>query len=387
MTTATYKEDIVSIRGYADESSLSNILMKKKWSEMNNKEVKLKIEALGRGVHGITIQELTEDDSEDEWAQEIEAQLLEELSDDEMQEVDTNEQAKEAWSGKTNKEIKLEIEALSHGAPSTNVRPGTREDSGDGFARQVEAQLLEELCDYEMQDTGSKTKTHAEVIDEAWAAFEAAVAEDPSVIPKRDPKLAPHVLRMPQFRMRERDIADDLAVLSTEQAKFIINLNVCFDVSNLPRYRQSQNMHYDIDAQDAPTVKALLSTLWKENHEWLVFEWYTLEHLRRVHRLEVTLPIIEDNSVKDALSWSIKGDFNAQEQQTVWKDFLETAEKRGRIEALDHQRKVDLQEKRKRLRCVKDHLGNFYDSNGDYWRPRKWLVHAQVEAKIVLYFD
>lgn len=380
MTTSTSKEYIERYPDL-DVSSISNIHMKK-WSEMNNKEVKLEIEALSRGVHGITIQEPTEDDSEDEWAQEIEAQLLEELSDDEMQEVDTNEQ-----SEKTNKEIKLEIEGLSHGATSTNVRPGTGDDSGDEFARPDEAQLLDEPFDEEMQDAGMENNTHEQDIDEAWATFNAAVADNPSVIPKRDPRLAPHVLRMPQFGVRERDIADDLAVLTTDQAKFIINLNVCFDVSNLPKYRQCQNMHYHIDAQAAPTVNDLLSTLWYDNHEWLVFEWYSLEHLRRVRRLEVTLPTIEGNSVKDAHSWSIKGNFNAPEQQKVWKDFLEAAEKRGRVEALDHQRKVELQEKTKRLRCVKDHLGNYYDSNGNYWRPRKWLVHAQVEAEIVLYFD
>ncbi len=389
-TTAAYKQAAGSIREYADENlerfSLFDTLTKM-GSEMTNKEVKLEIEALGRGVRGITIEEPTEDDSGDEWAQEIEAQLLGDLSDDEMQDVVISEQARKMWSGKSNKEVKLEIEGLSRGVRGAVVEPRTGEDSEEKCARQIEGEHLEEPFDDEMQDTGSRSQTEKASIDEAWAAFDAAVAEDPSAVPQPEPRPTEDMWRMPQSRVRKRDIADDLAGLTTDQAKHLVNLNVSFDVSNLPRYLQSQNMHYQIAARDAATIKDLLNTLWVENHEWLLYEGYGLERIRRVHRLEANLPTREDRSIKDAHSWSIKRDFDAQEQQNAWKGFLEAARQRGQVEALDQQRRIDLQEKTKRLRCVSDHLGNLYDSNGDYWRPKKWRVHAQVEAQIVLYFD
>jgi hypothetical protein len=48
---------------------------------------------------------------------------------------------------------------------------------------------------------------------------------------------------------------------------------------------------------------------------------------------------------------------------------------------------MEKEERGKRRRYVRDHLGNYYKPNGEYWKPKKQLVHAHVDARIVLYFD
>ena len=268
-----------------------------------------------------------------------------------------------------------------------SAQNGTEEDSGDEFARQIEAYFLEDLSDERMDDVVHVSKTEEDVINEAWAAFDAAIAQDPSAVPKPKPKVVEDKFRMPVSRKRKRDIAENLAGLSTSRAKFSINLDMSFDVSDAPKYLQSQNLHYHVAGQDATTIKHLFGTLWLENHEWLIHEGYSLERVQRVKRLEITLLIKEGTSVKNTHCWSIKGDFNGKEQREGWKNFLEAARRWGRGEALDQLRMMEQQEKTKRLICVKDHLGNLYDHTGNYVRQKKRLVHAQVDAEIVLHFD
>lgn len=298
----------------------------------------------------------------------------------------SNKRAKKMPRIKSEKEAKVDFEALSRRVRGMSVQPGEEEDSGDEIARRIESHLVGKPSDDEMQDGATKVKTEQEVIDEAWAAFDAAVAEDPSLMPKPEPRIVENI-KMPVSRKRKRDVADDLSKLAISRARFVVNLDVCFDVSSLSKYLRSQNMHYDIDARDATTIKNLFGTLWLENHEWLIHEGYSLERVQRVKRLGITLLIKEGISVKNTYCWSIKGNFNGQEQREAWKQFLEAAETWGRGEALDQLRMIEKQERTKRSRCVKDHLGNFYDSNGDYWRPKKQLVYAQVDAEIVLHFD
>jgi hypothetical protein len=106
-----------------------------------------------------------------------------------------------------------------------------------------------------------------------------------------------------------------------------------------------------------------------------------------VKRLEIVLLIKEGAHVKNTHCWTIKGDFSGREQCNAWREFFEAAETWGRGEALDQLRMIEQLERMKRKRCVKDYLGNLYDHTGNYGKIKKKLVHAQVDAEIVLYFD
>jgi hypothetical protein len=99
------------------------------------------------------------------------------------------------------------------------------------------------------------SKTERYLADEAWTAFDAAVLEDPTAIPKPKPRVVEDKLRMPVSTEHKRGIEEGLGVLSISRAKFVINLDVCFDVSDKPRYVQSQNHHYFVGGRDATTIK------------------------------------------------------------------------------------------------------------------------------------
>jgi hypothetical protein len=104
-------------------------------------------------------------------------------------------------------------------------------------------------------------------------------------------------------------------------------------------------------------------------------------------RLEIVLLIKEGADVKNTHCWTIKGDFNGREQCNAWKDSFEAAETWGSGEALDQLRMIEQQERMKRKWCVKDYLGILYEHTGNYVNIKNRLVHAQVDAEIVLYFD
>lgn len=268
-----------------------------------------------------------------------------------------------------------------------SLQPEAEEDSGDEFARQIEAELLEDLSDDGMQDTAPDVKTEQKLADEAWAAFDAAVAEDPNCIPKPKPRMVEDKLKMPQSTTRKRDIVDDLAALTTSRAKFVIDLDVSFDMSNAPKYLQSQQMHYYLHGRDATTIENFFSTLWLENHEWLIHYGYSLGRVQQVKRLEITLLIKEGRELRNTHSWSIKGDFSGREQCEQWKDFLAAAERWGKGEALDQLRIEETENRIKRRRFVKDWVGNMYDQTGTPVKEQKRLVHAHVDANIVLHFE
>jgi hypothetical protein len=231
------------------------------------------------------------------------------------------------------------------------------------------------------------SKTEQYLTDEAWTAFDAAFLEDPTAIPKPKPRVVEDKLRMPVSTEHKRGIEEDLGVLSISRAKFVINLDVCFDVSDKPKYFQSQNHHYFVGGRDATTIKNLFGTLWLENHEWLIHNGYSLERVQQVKRMEITLLVKEGSELMNTHCWTIKGDFAGQNQCKSWKDFLYHAERWGRGKALDQLRMIEQRNRRKRLMCVNDDFGNLYDHTGNYWREGGRSIHAQVDAKIVLHFD
>jgi hypothetical protein len=167
---------------------------------------------------------------------------------------------------KSDKDAPLDVEDLRRRVQQMDVSYGSEDDSGEEFARQIEA-AFDEQSDDEMEDTSTKVKPKQELLKDAWAVFDAAVAEDPAAIPKPQPRVVENKLKSPQSRKRKRDIADDFAELATSRAKYVINFDVSFDVSAAPKYLQSQNMHYHVDGRDASTIKNLFRTLWLENHE------------------------------------------------------------------------------------------------------------------------
>jgi hypothetical protein len=283
-------------------------------------------------------------------------------------------------------EAKDDVKALSRRVRDMNLQGVEEEAPAHEMARFSRTNLLENSPDHEMEDVATRVKTEQGNIDDAWAAFDAAVAEDPSLVPKPQPRILDNS-RMPQTRKRERDITDDLAELTTSSARFVIKLDVCFDPSNLSTRRRERNMHYEMNARDATTIKNFFGTLWLENQEWLIHEGYSLERVRQVKRLEITRLIKEEKSIENTHCWSIRGDFDGQEQCGAWMQFLDAAETWGRRGALNRLRIIEKEERMKRKRCVQDHLGNFYTSNGDYWKPKRHLVHAQVDVNIVLCFD
>lgn len=288
---------------------------------------------------------------------------------------------------KTNEETVIDVDRLNRKVHKVNLQSKSEDDSGDEFARQVEAHFLNEASDEVMQDIGTTTKTEQELVDESWAAFDAAIAQDPSAIPKAQPREIEYGIKMPESRKRKQDIPEDLADTGASRARFAIILDVSFDATSLPKHLQSQNLHYHIDARDATTIKNLFLTLWLENHEWLIHEGYNLERVQGVRRLEITLLMREGNSLKNTHCWSITGDFGGQEQGRAWKDFIEAAREWGHREALHQLGVTERRERLERLRCVEDHLGNLYDHTGNYVRQKKRPVHAQVDAEIVLHFE
>jgi hypothetical protein len=174
--------------------------------------------------------------------------------------------------------------------------------------------------------------------------------------------------------------------LSIIPAKFVINLAVCFDVSDKPKYVQSQNHHYFVEGRDAATIKNLFGTLWLENHEWLIHNGYSLERVQQVKRMETTLLIKEGSELMNTHCWTIKVDFAGEKQYKSWKEFLYHAERWGQGEALDQLRMIGQSNRRKRLTCVKDDFGNLYDHTGKHWREKGGSIYAQVDAEIVLHF-
>lgn len=262
------------------------------------------------------------------------------------------------------------------------------EDSGDEFARQIDASF-DQVSDDEMRDAASvRPRTEQEEIDKAWAAFDAAVAEDPTLLPKPTPNIPDTIsIRGPQYRKRKRDITDKIADLQTGVPKFHINLNVSFDVSSASRHRQDHNMHYDIDWRDAASIRKLFNSLWLEFHEYLIHEGYGIERLRLVKRLEIKLLVKEGPEVQYARCWTIRGDWKDREQREAWKDFMDTAKKQGSSEAEAHLQMVEREERQLRKVSFKDDTGYLYNPAGVRIEMKKWPVHATVEAEIVFHFD
>lgn len=291
-------------------------------------------------------------------------------------------------SPKSGEEAKLDVKALSLRFRKTGAQREEEAVSADDVAKCTRTTLLQRPPDDEIEDIANRVKTEQELIDDAWAAFDAAVAEDPSLVPNSEPRFVDDSrTRMPQSTKRKRGIIDDLAELTVDGARFVIKLDVSFDASNLSKYGRERNLQYEIFAKDATTIENLFDTLWVENHEWLIHEGYSQERVRQVKRLEITLLIKEGTSLENTQCWSIRGDFKGQEQREAWTQFLEAAKTRGREEALVEMRKIEKDERSKRRRYVRDYLGNYYKPNGEYWKPKKQAVHAHVDANIVLFFD
>lgn len=299
----------------------------------------------------------------------------------------SNKRKKRAQELKNKKEAKLDVEALTRRVRDMSVQPETEDECRDKFARQIKPEVVAEKSDEEMEDVPTKTKTEQEYIDEAWAAFDAAIAEDPTAIPKPPRRTVGDVYKMPQSTKRVRKNVEHPAEFTIGRAKFAFNLDVSFDVSEKPKYLQSQKMHYYLHGEDATTIKDLFGTLWLENHEWLIHEGYSLERVQRVQRLEISLLLKEGTELVNTRRWSIKGNFNGIDQCEAWEAFFKEAIRWGRSEALDQLGKFERRDRMKRSVCVQDDLGNLYDHTGNYWRPQKRTVHADVDAEIVLYFD
>jgi hypothetical protein len=241
---------------------------------------------------------------------------------------------------KSDKDALLDVEGLRRRVQEMEVSSWSEDDSGEEFAKQIEP-AFDEPSDDEMEDTSTKVKPEQKLLKDARAVFDAAVAEDPTVIPKPKPRVVENKLKSPESCKRKRDVADDLAELTTSRANYVINLDMSFDVSAAPKYLQSQKRHYHVDGRDASTIKNLFRTLWLEYHEWLIHERYSLDRVRRVKGLEIVLLIKEGADVKNTHCWTIKGDFNGREQCNAWKEFFEAAETRGRGEALDQLRMIE----------------------------------------------
>jgi hypothetical protein len=315
-------------------------------------------------------------------------ETVEEFGDaDSEEEVVLTKRRKRTLQKTIDDEADLAMNSLSQGVQDISVLPEVEEDSGDEFAREIEAHFLEDPSDDQMQDVGTKNKTEQELVDEAWAVFDKAIAEDPSAIPEPEPRVVENKLRMPQSTTRKRGNDVDSAEVTPTRAKFVIKLDVSFDMSHAPKHLQSQNHHYYVRGRDATTIKDMFETLWLENHEWIIFNGYSLKRLHQVKRLEITLLIKEGGCVKNTHRWSIKGDFGGKEQCEAWEAFLQAARAWGRGEAMDQLRMGELDKKRKRKRYVKDSLGNFYDHTGSRVVERNCSVHAQVDAEIVLHFN
>jgi hypothetical protein len=126
------------------------------------------------------------------------------------EEILSNKQAKKMSRADSDREAKVDAEALRRRVRGMTVQPEVDEDSGEEFAQQIEAQLLAEASDDEMQDVGTKVKTEQDLADEAWAAFDAAVVEGPTAIANPKPRAVEDKLRMPVSTIRKRGIEEDL---------------------------------------------------------------------------------------------------------------------------------------------------------------------------------
>jgi hypothetical protein len=298
------------------------------------------------------------------------------------------QRAKKMPPSKSEEEAKLDMMVLSLRLRKTDVQ---REDEAVSTGDLVNCTKItgpQTTPEKGLEVVTNRFKTEQELIDDAWAAFDAAVAEDPSLVPKPEPRFGDDSrTRRPQSTKRKRDLMDNLAELTIDGARFIIKLDVSFDTRNISKHGRVRKLHYEIFAKDATTIKDLFDTLWSENHEWLIDEGYSLERVHQVNRLEVGLLIKEGASLENTQCWSIRGNFEGQEQSEAWTQFLEAAKTRGREEASTQLRKIEKEERSKRRRYVRDHLGNYYKPNGEYWKPKRHLVHANVDAQIVLFFD
>jgi hypothetical protein len=74
-------------------------------------------------------------------------------------EILSNKRAKKVSRADSDREAKVDVEALCRRVRCMTVQPEVDEDSGEEYARQIEAQLLAEASDDEMQDVGTKVKT------------------------------------------------------------------------------------------------------------------------------------------------------------------------------------------------------------------------------------
>lgn len=328
-----------------DEASKSNKRQKKKEIETSDQKVELDIEALRRRVHVMIVQPHVDNASEDE---------LERL-------------IREAFEKPSDEEVELSEKELTE----VEIEP-------------VDQEMQE--SDTEMEDAETEAKSEQEQIDDAWTAYNKAIAEDQSLAPKPQP-IKFQGLQAPISRQRKRDVADDLTHLTTTGAVHVLTLKASFDMSDKPQYVQSQKPHFEIHGHHATTIQEFFETLWYENEGWLVFHGYPLQRVQRVRRLEVTLILKEGKDVKETPCWSIKGDFKAREQCETWKEFLDTANSWGRKEAAEQEKVIEWYSRAKRKRCMKDDFGNLYDHTGNYYKEAKHSVHAYVDAEIVLHFD
>ena len=328
-----------------DEGGVSHRRFKQTENERIDENAGVDIETLRRRVHEMSFQPDVEDGSEDE---------LERL-------------IREAFDEPSDKEIEpSEIE------PSDVEMEASDEEM--------------EESDTEMEDAESKAQTEQEQIDEAWAAYDGAIAEDPTLAPKPQPIKVPG-FKTPIFRQRKRDVADDLANLTTTGAVHALNLKVSFDMSDKPKYLQSQKAQYEMRGYHATTIREFFETLWYENEGRLILHGYPLKRVQSVKRLEIKLFLKERKDVKRSPCWSIKGNLEGREQCETWKTFLDTANSWGRKEAAVQQKITEWYNRAKRKRCMKDDFGNLYDHTGNYYRETKCSVHADVDAEIVLHFD
>jgi hypothetical protein len=178
--------------------------------------------------------------------------------------------------------------------------------------------------------------------------------------------------------------------LSTASSKFSITFNLTFDMSMAPAHRRSQNHPYEVAGKDATTIKNLFGTSWLENNEWLVHEGYPPERIGAVERLEVSIPINEDESVVVMKTWSITtktaGDFSATAQAAAWAEIFEEAEEIGRknVAALEKER---LRKRKWYKGLPQDEQGNHYRNDGSLVLEDRRPVRAEVIVYVVLQFS
>jgi hypothetical protein len=86
-------------------------------------------------------------------------------------------------SKEDDKEAEVDLEALNSRIDLMNVWTEAEDDLDQECARFIEAELEKDV-DEEMRDGESQNKTEKELMDEAWAAYDKVVAEDPSPLPK-----------------------------------------------------------------------------------------------------------------------------------------------------------------------------------------------------------